>query len=232
MADFIKKYDYKKDVILTGFEDKLKSQPNCGPTIYNVKGNGIDEIVFDNNKGIATKKKDRITEFTWRIGTDNGHPCVFITFTNISNELLENVEDAIVCLETNTLTKMKNKTISVFSNVNQPDNRLEFITWMPISEIQLNREYRLFIIGYDFAAELFRNATHPEGYYRLFGPWRYARRFFKFQDIPHDWQIDLNIRPTIRCLMHGRSDYIHHFYHNMPEYKRLSYQLGDEYTLE
>lgn len=224
MSKFIKHIEFKKDEIKSSYINSLRSQPNCGDAIYNVKGNGIDEIVFAPNSSISGKK-DRKTSFTWEFGYKEGHPCVFITFTEI-DETLRNTEGAVICLDTNSLTKLKNKTISVFKSGNESvlDERTKYLTWFPINEIELQTEYCLYIVGFG----LNKYNEIKNHVLDLFGPWKFAKAFFRFEEVPYDWQISLNIRPTIRKIYKG--GFIHHLYHNMPEYKRVSYLKGEEYN--
>lgn len=225
MAKFIKHIEFKKDELKSSYISNLRSQPNCGDAIYNVKGNGIDKIVFaSNSKSLG--KKDRKTSFTWDFGYNEGRPCVFITFTEI-DETLRNTEGAIVCLETNTLTKMKNKSISAFekSAESTPSENYKYLTWFPINEIEIGETYCIYIIGYSLNSH--DNIT--ERVTKLFGPWKFAEKTFYHEAAPSDWRISLNIRPTIRKPY--MQSYIHHLYHNMPEYKRVSYLKGEEYHL-
>ena len=62
MSKFIKHIEFKKDEIKSSYVDKLKSQPNCGDAIYNVKGNGIDKIVFASNSKSFGKKDSKLTD--------------------------------------------------------------------------------------------------------------------------------------------------------------------------
>lgn len=223
MSKFIKHIEFKKAEINSSYINSLRSQPNCGDAIYNVKGNGIDEIVFAPNSNISGKK-DKKTSFTWEFGYNGGCPCIFITFTSI-DETLRNAEGAMVCLETNTLTKMKNKTISVFrkNSVSVSDENYKYLTWFPINEIEIGETYCMYIIGYGVNSDGNINTSVNN----LFGPWKFAENILYHEDVPSDWQISLNIRPTIRKVYRG--GFIHHLYHNMPEYKRVSYLKGEEY---
>lgn len=225
MSKFIKHIEFKKNELKPSYVGKLRSQPNCGDAIYNVKGNGVDKIVFaSNSKSLG--KKDRKTSFTWDFGYNEGRPCVFITFTEI-DETLRNTEGAIVCLETNTLTKMKNKSISAFNRGHEsiPDENYKYLTWFPINEIEIGERYCMYIIGYGFNSYGDFSTLVTD----FWGPWKFAENIFRHEDTPYDWQISLNIRPTIRKPY--KNSYIHHLYHNMPEYKRVSYLKGEEYHL-
>ena len=226
MSKFIKHIEFKKDELKSSYISNLRSQPNCGDAIYNVKGNGIDEIVFAPNSN-SSGKKDRKTSFIWNFGYNEGHPCVFITFTEI-DENLYNTDGAIICLETNSLTNLKNKTISVFKSGidNILDERTKYLTWFPINEIELQTEYCLYIVGFG----LTQNGGIKNDVTALFGPWKFSKVFFRLEEVPYDWQLTVNIRPTIRKIHQNRA-YIHHLYHNMPEYKRVSYLKGEEYEL-
>lgn len=225
MSKFIKHIEFKKDELKPSYVDKLRSQPNCGDAIYNVKGNGVDKIVFASNSE-SFGKKDRKTSFIWNFGYNEGHPCVFITFTEI-DETLRNAKGAVICLETNSLTKLKNKTISVFKsgNDNILDERTKYLTWLPINEIEIGETYCMYIIGYGVNS----NGNIKNSVVDLFGPWKFAKIFFRFEEVPYDWELTVNIRPTIRKPYN--QSYIHHLYHNMPEYKRVSYLKGEEYHL-
>jgi hypothetical protein len=225
MSKFIKHIEFKKNELKPSYVDKLRSQPNCGDAIYNVKGNGVDKIVFASNSE-SFGKKDRKTSFTWDFGYNEGHPCIFITFTEI-DKTLHNIEGAIVCLETNTLTKMKNKSISAFEKraESTTNENYKYLTWFPINEIEIGETYCIYIIGYNLDI----NGNFDTSVTSLFGPWKFAEKIFYHEDAPSDWEISLNIRPTIRKPY--MQSYIHHLYHNMPEYKRVSYLKGEEYHL-
>lgn len=188
-----------------------KDQPNNGPIIYAFETPYDNEDVI--NAFVNRYEYDNETNFTWRFGYNNGHPCIFITFTAINRDILN--KNTFVCLETNTRTNNKNVSINVYRQgaFSVLSNDLKGITWLPINEITLNKEYILYISkkGSD---------THP------FGPWKSAKGQNKHREIPDDWLIKLNIRPSIRIKeeQHDR----HHVYKSLPEYEYVEYLLRDE----
>jgi hypothetical protein len=222
--------DESREETRVRLQNKLKSQPNCGQSIYHIKG--VDEgkdILFVNNSQ-NTNVVDRETNFTWRFGYNDGHPCIFITFTAINKNLLD--YSAIICLETNTLTEGKNKSITAYeSGYAGVDDRLKNITWLPIESIQLNKEYCIYIIGFGYNVQNIKREYPSE----LFGPWKFAKYKNRFREIPNDWKIHLNIRPSIR--VYGKtnsgciSENTHHIYHNLPDYVNVEYFLNDEYQI-
>ena len=217
--------DENREKTRISLQNKLKTQPNCGQSIYNIKGadDGKDILFVNNsqNKNVV----DRETNFTWRFGYNDGHPCVFFTFTSINKNLLDS--SAFICLETNTLTKGKNISINAYgSGVEEAmSNLTQGITWFPINEIELNKEYCLYIIGFgiNYAGN---KKTEPS---ELFGPWKFAKYNNFYRDIPNDWKIHLNVRPSIRLIV--GTCHRHHVYRSLPNYQEVEYTLNDEYQL-
>ena len=217
-------YSKKQTAVMNHYKD----QPNNGPTIY----------AFENPETKATRTAfvnsdnyDDITDFTWRFGYNNGHPCIFITFSAIHPNLKQN---GIICLETNTLTGGKNRTINVYGGDynNSLNLDTEGYTWIWCSEIIIGEEICLYISGKkDYTkTSLGDIITH-----RIFGPWRFALLKWKrtMGNIPNDWKIKLNIRPTFRVDGLFSTSYACNYtsYNALSEYKEVEYFMNDEIVL-
>jgi len=216
MGKFLKKI---QDTDITGFYSKrqtaimnhYKDQPNNGTTIYS----------FENPNTKAARTAfidddyyDDITDFTWRFGYNDGHPCIFITFNNLAQYLTKGRPvRAFVCLETNTLTCGKNMSINVFNDVNSvnPDN--EDITYIYLDNINIGEEYCLYITGKPFIGN-------------IKSVWRITELYNTNREIPNDWKITLNVRPSIR-FMHSGFPYTN--YKALAEYIKVEYFYNDEF---
>lgn len=203
MGKFLKKiqstditgvYNKKQTAIMNHYKD----QPNNGPTIY----------AFENPETKATRTAfvnsdnyDDITDFTWRFGYNNGHPCIFIKFNAINDILLN--KNAFICLETNSNTKGKNIHLNIYSNYG----------YCYLSEIELYTEFPIYI----------NTITRKSP--RSIIQWRHIF------PVPQDWEITLNIRPSIRIGTIGAKNShhdIHTDYKCYPEYINVTYLLKDE----
>lgn len=212
MGKFLKKI---QDTYITGFYsiqqtaimNHYKDQPNNGPTIYS----------FENPYTKAARTAfiddddyDDITDFTWRFGYNDGHPCIFIKFYAINDNLLNG--NAFICLETNTLTSGKNMSINVFKGgVINPDN--EDITYIYLDNINIGEEYCLYITGKPFIGN-------------IKSVWRITELYNTNREIPNDWKITLNVRPSIR-FMHSGFPYTN--YKALAEYIKVEYFYNDEF---
>lgn len=196
-----------------------KDQPNNGTTIYAFKNpqTGIYKTAFLNNQNKIHKTTDKITNFTWRFVYHEGnYPYVIIKFTAINSYFQG--KNAIIALETNTGIKRKagyrNTTCNVFaSGGDYADPNKRNITWKFIDDIVLNQEFVLYI----------------SGNYHKHGPWNTARGHNRFRDIPDDWKIKINIRPTIRFEVTTQRPYSN--YKGLSEYREIEYFLKDEINL-
>lgn len=194
--------------------NRHKDIPNHGASVISLVNPDTDIVrnVFVNNYKVKWDHDD-VTEFTWRTGSNNGHPCVFITFTNIHDQLYDN--NAIVCLETNSCTKSrsgKNQSLSVFIKGKEENSYIlkdltQNVTWIYISDIELNTEYCLYITNQ-------ANQTNHGVWYvaSMYGGSNYE-----------DWTINLNIRPAFKI---GTKSYTN--YKALAEYQTITYYLKDE----
>lgn len=193
--------------------NRCKDRPNHGPTVFTLKNPETNVIrnVFVNNYNVKWET-DNITEFTWRFDYKFGYPCIYVKFTNIHTQLYDN--DAILCLETNTHTSDENQSIGVFEpgahvsgDYPKPleDNRN--LTWISFEDIEPGIEYCLFI----------QNSPR-------IGVWRITKYTFVYE-IPSDWLLTLNIRPSIRINSLPYTNY-----KALSEYREISYLYWDGYT--
>lgn len=193
--------------------NRCKDRPNHGPTIFSLKNPETNVIrnVFVNNYNVKWET-DNITEFTWRFDYKLGYPCVYITFTNIHDQLYDN--EAILCLETNTHTSQENQSIGVFEGgAHQPGDfpkpleKNRNFTWISFEDIEPGIEYCLFI----------QNTPRT-------GIWHSTKFMFRYE-IPSDWLLTLNIRPSIRINSLPYTNY-----KALSEYREISYLYWDGYT--
>jgi hypothetical protein len=209
MSNFFKKIN-DSDFTLKE-QNSLKDTPKCGNTVYSHK----DELLFIGDKYVLKNQSniDRETDFVWRTGFNDGHPCVFITF-NAINERINN-ETHIICLETNTHVN-GNQSINVFEKLGfglgvEGETKLieknNGITYLKMNEIEIGREYCLYICG------------------KLSNPcsvWKTYEAHNLHRDTSNDWKITLNVRPNFRG-----SNFT---YKNLPDYKTIEYMLGTEFN--
>lgn len=209
MSKFFKKINDSEFTLKE--QNSLKDTPKCGNTVYSCK----DELLFIGDKycNLLNGPIDRITDFTWRLGFKDGHPCVFITF-NAINERINN-DNNIICLETNTHVK-GNQSINVFERVGhgigvegetKPIDENNGITYFKMSEIEIGREYCLYICG---------KSSNP------CSVWKTYEAHNLHRDTSNDWKITLNVRPNFRG-----SNFT---YKNLPDYKTIEYMLGTEFN--
>lgn len=206
----------------TAVMNHYKDQPNNGPTIY----------AFENPETKATRTAfvnsdnyDDITDFTWRFGYNNGHPCIFITFSAIHPNLKQN---GIICLETNSAMRHnKNQTINVFAGQGIGNGYLninnENITWMYCRNIEIGKEIHLYISG--------KITTKPTICQAIKGPWRIALNVNHTKgSIPTDWIIKLNIRPTFRIENSSAQKFQNYMsYKALTDYKEIEYYYNLEF---
>lgn len=218
MGKFLKKIQSSG---ITGYYDRnqisimnhYKDQPNNGPTIYAFENPETKAtrtaFVAKKTHTYASDEYDDITDFTWRFGYNNGHPCIFITFHNFHQDL--EYYGAYICLETNTLMSGKNKSINVGdASPNEINTKNKNITYRYFYDINFNQEFCLYITGREFG--------------NIKGPWRIAKLYNKNREIPSDWKMNLNIRPSIR--INGKP---YTNYKALAEYINVEYFYNDEY---
>lgn len=229
MAKYIKKIQSNA---ITGVysQDQLrvmnhyKDQPTNGPTLYAFENpeTKITRTAFVDREDIFGY--DDVTDFSWRFGYNEGHPCVFITFYAIHENLKKGKH--FLCLETNTNTKKggrqnsmfdRNQTINCFCNRR---DSFKYITWMPVDEIELYKEICLYISGGHSSSTSRSTCVTP-------GPWRVMCYNNSYREIPDDWKIKLNIRPTFRHFG-GNEVTLYKNYKALAEYQYVEYFYKDE----
>lgn len=169
--------------------NRCKFSTANGPTVYCLSSpdNSINRAIYSTHE---EGEFDEVTSFTWRIGTDsNNKVCVYITFQAIADYLSN--DQVVLCLETDTTTgkkdkrkniRHKNKSISVFGVDSKTNPEMENITYINMSNIDVNTEYCLYI----------GKPSHT-----------YLRRMEHFLNYVGDhtvdtWEVKINIRPSFR----------------------------------
>lgn len=165
---------------------------------------------------------DDITNYTCRFGYKNGHPCMFITFTNIEPDLGQGY---ILCLELENFAKTKYgkcQCINVFESNNAEcvlniDNR--GVTWHGMEDIKIGVEYCIYIVAADYAwrHHMYKWSVtkYPSGSVNRNQP-----------NFPDDWEVRLRIRPTIR--KYDGKQYCY-FQRSLKEFTWVKYPLSTEY---
>ena len=188
-------YNYDRDVI-----GIVEGQPKQGPTVICFKNpdTGVTRTVYT-GKNIYKEDESPI-QYTWRYEESyNGHPAIIVNFSRIDSKYVNN----IVCLESNNMYKgggnmstinqyniikleNNNRALNVLlpNNIgtgHELNNETEGITWYRLGDLNLNTDYPIFI-------------TVPLRY--LYGVSRMCR--VDIEIIPNDWEVRINVRPTIR----------------------------------
>ena len=193
------------------FIGKIEGQPKQGPTIICFKNpnTGVTRTVYT-GKNIYKEDESPI-QYTWRYEESyNGHPAIIVNFSRIDS----GYEDNIVCLESNNMAKgsgssnvygmplnkynirgkNNNRALNVLSSSNSYKGELNIetkgITWYRLGDLSLNTDYPIYI-------------TVTDRY--CWNARRIARRSTDMNiHIPNDWEVRINVRPTIRGTL-GRS---------------------------
>lgn len=211
---------YLEDDILIGvdpfgeqyFIGKIEGQPKQGPTIICFKNpnTGVTRTVYT-GKNIYKEDESPI-KYTWRYEESyNGHPAIIVNFSRIDS----GYEDNIVCLESNNMAKgsgssnvygmlsnkynikgeNNNRALNVLSYNNSYKGELNIetknVTWYRLGDLSLNTDYPIYI-------------TVTERY--CWNARRIARRSTD-ANIPNDWEVRINIRPTIRGALTNEYNY-------------------------
>ena len=187
-------YNYDRDVI-----GIIEGQPKQGPTVICFKNpnTGVTRTVYT-GKNIYKENESPI-QYTWRYEESyNGHPAIIVNFSRIDSKYVNN----IVCLESNNMCRggyimgtinkynIKGENNNRALNVVIPNNtgtshglniETECITWYRLGDLNLNTDYPIFITV----------------------PGRYIGRVtfmckVSIDNIPDDWEVRINVRPTIR----------------------------------
>lgn len=163
---------------------------------------------------------DETTQYTYRFGYQNGHPCMFITFTNILPEL---ADTAILCLELENFAKSKYgkcQAINVFESRNNTctlNMMNHHITWYYMHEIEVGVEYCIYIVAASYA---WRHHIYK---------WSLTKKHdgdTTVDSFPNDWEVRLKIRPTIRN--YDGKQYCY-FQRSLKDFTWVKYPLLAEY---
>ena len=176
------------------FIGKIEGQPKQGPTVICFKNPTTEETrIAYTGKNIFSEAESPI-QYTWRYEYYNGHPAIIVNFSRIDPGYEEN----IVCLESNNMARgsgnavsimppnkynlkgeNNNRALNVFSNeYNNTIGDTLNATWYRLRGIKLNRDYPIYITvlkRYIYGASRMHNGN-----------------------IPNDWEVRINVRPTIR----------------------------------
>lgn len=181
-----------------------------------------NNVSYVNKNNLSGHVSDNVTDWTARFGYKNGHPCMFITFTAINSSFKNS--DHVLCLE--FLNPLRGYTprihaLNVYKKVDDTrteiNTNLKNITWIPMNEITLNTEYCIYIVANNFIA--------GKGYHR------YGLTMVGTGDLPSDWHVRLNLRPTIRKKT-PRGKNLYNFQKNMIDFTYVDYLLTDEYQID
>ena len=197
---------YREDISLgfdaletQSFIGKIEGQPKQGPTVICFKNpdTGVTRTVYT-GKNIYKEDESPI-QYTWRYEESyNEHPAIIVNFSRIDSKY----ENNIVCLESNNMCKggwnigtIGNNNITIKQrnnnralNVVIPNNigtshglniETERITWYKLGDLNLNTDYPIYI-------------TVPSRYIYA------VSRMCRNDIIPNDWEVRINVRPTIR----------------------------------
>ena len=181
------------------FIGKIEGQPKQGPTVICFKNpdTGVTRTVYT-GKNIYKEDESPI-QYTWRYEESyNEHPAIIVNFSRIDSKY----ENNIVCLESNNMCKggwnigtIGNNNITIKQrnnnralNVVIPNNigtshglniETERITWYKLGDLNLNTDYPIYI-------------TVPSRYIYA------VSRMCRNDIMPNDWEVRINVRPTIR----------------------------------
>lgn len=177
------------------FIGKIEGQPKQGPTVICFKNpnTGVTRTVYTGKSNSFFKEDESPIQYTWRYEESyNGHPAIIVNFSRIDSAYVKN----IVCLESNNMCKGSGNYIPPNKyNINGENNNralnvltldgfnlnteTEGITWYKLGDIVLNTDYPLYI-------------TVPRRYVSV------CKRIIQCDYIPNDWEVRINVRPTIR----------------------------------
>ena len=177
----------------------IEGQPKQGPTVICFKNpdTGVTRTVYT-GKNIFKEDESPI-QYTWRYEESyNEHPAIIVNFSRIDSKY----ENNIVCLESNNMCRggyvmgtinkynikgeNNNRALNVllyYTNVGHKLNiETECITWYRLGDLRLNTDYPIYI-------------TVPNRYAQKA---RYMCKVETIYNIPNDWEVRINVRPTIR----------------------------------
>lgn len=216
-VEWIKKLTKKALDRRSGRHSSILNKTYSGSAIVvdEIEGN----VSYVNKNKLAGHSSDDTTNWTARFGYNNGHPCMFITFTAINSNFKNS--NHILCLE--FLNPLRGYTprihaLNVYKkidgNTTGVNTDLKNITWISMSDITINTEYCIYIIANDFI-----------------GSKGYHRHGVTLSNVPSDWHVRLNLRPTIRRIS-PRGKNLYNFQKNMIDFTYVDYLLIDEYQVD
>lgn len=182
------------------FIGKIEGQPKHGPTIICFKNPDTGETCTVYTGKNIYKEDESPIQYTWRYEESyNGHPAIIVNFSRIDSNYVDN----IVCLESNNMSKgsgtskyviPQNKYNITGENNNRALNVLitdgykaelnletEAITWYRLGNLNLHTDYPIYI-------------TVPLCYINN----TCRMNACEYINIPNDWEVRINVRPTIR----------------------------------
>ena len=179
------------------FIGKIEGQPKHGPTVICFKNPTTEGTrVIYTGKNIFSETESPI-QYTWRYEYYNGHPAIIVNFSRID----PGYERNIVCLESNNMArgsgnaafimppnkynlhgKNNNRALNVLHDYGSYAglmNKTKNITWYKLGDLQLNTDYPIYI-------------TVSRHYITN------AERMGIDYNVRDDWEVRINVRPTIR----------------------------------
>lgn len=183
--------DYTYDQRFVG---KIEGQPKCAPTVICFKNPNTEVIRTVYTGKDIYKENESPIQYTWKYEYYNGHPAIIVNFSRIDSGYTNN----IICLESNNMAKgsgnynftmppnpynlngeNNNRTLNVLKyEPNELNNETKNVTWYRLGDLNLNTDYPIYITvpnRYILGANCMTNGS-----------------------IPNDWEVRINIRPTIR----------------------------------
>lgn len=171
-------------------------QPKSGPTTIVFKSLDDDRVkVVYCGKEIRMGDKCPV-KYTWKFEYYQGYPAITLNFSK--NEFYNSAVTLFICLECKNMknecvyfNRLKVKNSSILANkslgVYNDFHNAEDLTYIYLNNIEINKDYHLFITVTDKYKRNRRGAPHSE------------HEYLKYPD----WKCKLWLRPSIRCNKHG-----------------------------
>lgn len=171
----------------------VAGQPKDGPTVILFKNPNTEETNIAYTGKHIFKEDESPIQYTWRYEYYNGHPAIILNFSRIDS----GYHDNIICLESNNMAKgsgngkfmgenkyklngeNNNRSLNVITHYQTINTDNNGLTWYRLGDIELNKDYPIYI-------------TVPVRY----AEWAKSK---VFNEGKNDWEVRINIRPTIRC---------------------------------
>lgn len=169
-------------------------QPKHGPTIMYFENTKTHETKIAYTGKDIYKENESPIQYTWKYEYYNGHPAIIVNFSRIDSGYANN----IICLESNNMNRgsgsqypnprdlklslsgeNNNRALNVLKyEPNELNIETKNVTWYKLGDLNLNTDYPIYI-------------TVPNRY--ILGA-----KYMNNGSIPNDWEVRINIRPTIR----------------------------------